>query len=215
LHNLAFRTTIPAYFQEGEKMRRSVFAVLALVVLAGCSYLYTESVRGNMKRLGNNRYGYHLYVPARWRQTVNSEIRPTEVSILSRDTDAGIIIAVREGGKVPDLKDYLETLKKYEEKEAFAVVWHKYEPFDDVPGYAFSIRWRGRLPLGDHVCGKPGEDYQATVSVVDRYPSPILLVCYARRDKFDELSSEYFWHARESLKVIPIELTVREVTEEK
>lgn len=196
-------------------MKKCGFAVLVLAIFAGCSYMYTESLRGNMKRLGNNRYGYHLFVPAQWKRSVNSEIRPTEVRILSRSTDAGIIVTVREGGKVPDLKDHLEKLRKAEEKEAFAVVWHKYEPFDDVPGYAFSVRWRGKLPIADYVCGKPGEEYQATVSVVDRYPSPIVLVCFGPRDSFDDLSKEYFWHARESLKVIPIELTVREVAEEK
>ncbi len=193
--------------------KRCILAVLALLVLAGCSYMYTESIRGKMARLGNIRYGYHLFVPGKWKRSVNSEIRPTEVKVLSRKTDAGIIIEVKEGGTVPDLLEHVEMLREYEDKEAFLVAWKKYQHFDDVPGYVFSIRWRGKLRISDYICGKPGEEYQATVSVVDRYPSPIVLICYAPRDKFDELSAEFFWHARESLKVIPIELTIREVTE--
>jgi hypothetical protein len=194
-------------------MKKCTLMVFALVFLAGCSYLYTEALRGKMKRLGNNRYGYHLFVPATWKRSVNSEIRPTEVKILSKSADAGIIIEVREGGDVPDLKGHIASLKGHEESSGVAVVWKKYLPFDDVPGYVFSVRWEGKLPIAGRVYGKAGKEYQATVSVVDRYPSPIILVCYAPREKFDEYSSEYFWHARESLKVIPIELTVREVEE--
>ena len=194
-------------------MNKSIAVILALVVFAGCSYLYTESMRGNMMRLGNNRYGYHLYIPVKWKRSVNSEIRPTEIKVLSRDTDAGIIVEVREGGKVPDPKEHLASLKGHEDSEGFAVVWKKYLPFDDVPGYVFSVRWKGKLPIAGRVYGKPDKEYQATVSVVDRYPSPIILICYAPRTKFDDLAKEYFWSARESLKVIPIELTVREATE--
>jgi hypothetical protein len=196
-------------------MRKAAFAALTLVVLAGCSYLYTESLRGNMRRLGNNRYGYHLFIPAKWKHSPNSEIRPTEVRVLSRDTDAGIIIEVKEGGAVPDLREHVEGLKRQEEKEAFALLWKKYQTFEDVPGYAFSISWRGTLSISGYKCGKPAVEYQATVTVVDRDPSPIVLICYAPKEKFDGLSTEFFWHARESLKVIPIELTVREATEEK
>ena len=191
-------------------MKKSIFMILVLVVFAGCSYLYTESLRGDMLRLGNNRYGYHLYIPDKWKRSVNSEIRPTEVKVLSRDTDAGIIIEVKEGGSVPDLGEHIDALTGHEESEGFALVWKKYLPFDDVPGYVFSIRWKGKLPIAGRMYGKPDEEYQATVTVVDRYPSPIILICYAPRTKFDDLAKEYFWSARESLKVIPIELTVRE-----
>jgi hypothetical protein len=186
---------------------------LSLVAVVGCSSLAINDLRGTMDRINNERYGYALLIPKDWSTHVNSNIRPTQLEIKAADMDAAIIVMVAEGGKAMDLEKYVESRSHQKNTEAFALMRKWREHFDDYTGYVLSFTWKGVMRFGDADYGKAGQEYQASVAVVDRDPSPITLVCFAPKDKFAELNVEFFGHAQDSLKVQPVEITVRKVEE--
>lgn len=187
-------------------MLKRIFALTVLFSLIGCSALSLEILSGPMNRLGNQRYGYHLLIPRGWKRSVNSDVRPTEVIVRAPENDYAIIVLVDEGGKAPELEDFI---KSQIGQENVIRSWRV--PFDDTTGYIVNFAWKGTKTLYGHKYGKAGTEYQATVAVVERDPSPITLLCYAPKSKFQDLNVEYFGHARDSLKVEPVEITVREV----
>ena len=166
-----------------------------------------------MDRLGNHRYGYHLLVPNEWDRDVNSTIRPTQLEITANKVDAGILVLVMEDAKAPDVDEYVESRTRHKDTESFTLIRSWRTPFNDMTGYIVNFSWKGKMLFGTRECGKTGVEYQASVAMVNRNPSPIMLVCYSPKKDFKRLFQEYFGDARASLMVEPVELTVREAPE--
>lgn len=195
-------------------MSRKIMLVIPLLFMVGCSSLSLKTIDGPMDQLSNYRYGYHMLVPNNWKRSVNSNIRPTELTMKALDVDAAIIVLTSEGRTLPTMQQFIESRTRHKGTEAFTLIRSWRLPFDDNTGYIINFHWKGTMLFGGQEHGKKGVEYQATVAVVERDPSPIMLVGFAPKDKFKKLNNKFFAHARDSLKVEPVELTVREVTEE-
>ena len=191
-------------------MLKRVFLAVPLAALLGCSVISLEILPGTMDRLGNERYGYHFLIPDKWKRSVNSDIRPTELEIRAPKTDAAIIVMVMEGGSAPEEDEFVAKVR-HRGTETFNLIRKWPVPFDDNTGYIVNFTWKGTTLFGTKQCGKRGKEYEATVAVVDRSPTPILLFCYAPKEKFADMYQEYFGDVRGSLKVEPVEITVREI----
>jgi hypothetical protein len=194
-------------------MLRKIMLVVPLVFIVGCSSLSLTTLDGPMDQLSNHRYGYHMLIPDGWKHSINSNIRPTELTMKARKTDAAIIVLISEGHTSPDMAKFIESRTRHKGTESFTLVRSWRLPFDDNTGYIVNFVWKGTMLFGDAEHGKKGVEYQATIAVVERDPSPIMLVCYAPKKEFKEFNNNIFAHARDSLKVEPVELTIREVPE--
>lgn len=195
-------------------MFRKTIVLVVLVLLTGCSSLSLKTLPGPMDRLGNERYGYRFLIPGKWYFDVNSNIRPTKLEVTAPKTDAKIIVTVMEGAKAPEMDNFVKELGKYKDTEAFTLIRNWRTDFDDNTGYVASFTWKGVILLGKKKCGKSGVEYQGTATMVERDPSPILMVCYAPKKQFKKINDDFFAHVRHSLKVKPVEITVRKVEED-
>ena len=194
-------------------LRKALLAVL-LVVLVGCSYLSIEALPGDMSRLDNHRYGYHVLIPKTWKRAINSQVRPTELVVRPQEEDAAIIIRVMEGREAPGTGEFVKRLSAQAGVEHFTLIDKGPAYFPDMTGHIAKFRWVGTMSFGGKEYGEPGVEYQATTTMVSRDPSPILLVCLARKEKFRELNLKYFAHSHDALTAKPVELTVREIPEQ-
>lgn len=191
-------------------MLKKLIVVLALASLAGCSFISIEAQEGPMEWMENTRYHYFLLIPKPWHRRVNSHVRPTRYEITAPKSDAGIVVFVKEGGELPYMANFKENIRN-EDTEAFTIIREQALPFDDVTGYVVSFTWKGAINVfGAAEFGKPGVEYKGKLAAVNREPSPVFMLCYAETEKFDEFNQKYFGDALTSLKVKPVELTVRE-----
>ncbi len=195
-------------------MLKRAFVIIGLLSILGCSSLSIEALPGPMDRLGNERYGYQFLIPGKWDFSVNSNIRPTKLEIRAPKTDAAIVVTVMEGAGAQDMDDFVKELSRYKGTESFTLIRMWRTDFDDNTGYVVNFTWKGVVLLGKKKYGKRGLEYQATAAMVERDPSPILLVCFAPKKQFKKLNDEFFTHVRHSLKVKPVEITVRKVSED-
>ncbi len=189
-------------------MTRMIPVFALLVLIAGCSaILLTEA--GDMKWLGNERYGYRLIVPSEWELEANSKVRPTFIKFKAPKHDAAIVIWVDEGGEAPDMVKFAELLEKKAGAEFLTTIRNWRVVFNDYTGYTVNFHWKGKIAFGKIAAGKPGVEYQATLAVVNRQPSPIYLICYSKKSEFERLNHELFAEVRQTLSVMPVEITVR------
>jgi len=194
-------------------MSKNVWVLLAASLLVGCSAMELETLPGSMDRLGNSRYGYALLVPDKWHQEVNSNIRPTRLLIKAPKTEAGIVLTVIEGGEAPNMEEFIQSLAQDSSTESYTHIrsWQTY--FNDMVGYMSNFHWKGQISVLGKKYGSVGKEYQASMAVVLRDPSPILLFCYGPKKEFGALNTEFFADALASLVVQHVEITVREVYE--
>jgi hypothetical protein len=207
------------FLEDPDMFRRTLLLVVPLVLLVGCSSVSLKVIPGPMNLFTNHRYGYELLIPNDWSISKNSNVRPTELTLKAPKTDAVIIVEVMEGGSAPELEQLIEAHSHQKGTESFTLIrsWHL--PFDDNTGYVVQFVWKGTMTFGKPKAdkpkyGKPRVEYQASVAIVERNPSPIILTCFAPKEKFSKLNVDYFGHSRDSLKVQSVELTIRKVREE-
>ena len=195
-------------------MLKRVLAVIGLLSIVGCSSLSLETLPGPMDRIGNERYGYRFLIPSKWDFDVNSNIRPTKLEVRDAKADAAIIVTVMEGREPQEMTSFIKELGKQKKAESFTLIRNWRTSFDDNTGYVVNFIWKGKLRLDKKEYGKPGVEYQGSAAMVERNPSPILFVSYAPKVRYKEMNDEFFVNSRHSLKVKPVELTVRKVEEE-